>query len=87
MNNILFKNIKIKLCKNMFVSQQYTCTAWSDCMEVRVGMSLYCWQRLITFGVSRIKVFKMKAAKYICPALIWNNFARALDQNLKYVYI
>ena len=36
------------------VSQQYR--AWSDCTDVQSGLALYWWQRLITFGVSRIRV-------------------------------
>ena len=30
--------------------------AWSDCTEVQAGLALYWWQRLITFGVGRIRV-------------------------------
>ena len=36
------------------VSQQYR--VWSDCTDVQAGLALYWWQRLITFGVSRIRV-------------------------------
>ena len=35
-------------------SQQYR--AWSDCMDVQAGLAQYCWQRLITFGVGKIRV-------------------------------
>ena len=34
--------------------QQYR--AWSDFMDVQADLSLYWWQRLITFGSSRIMV-------------------------------
>ena len=36
------------------VSQQYR--AWSDCTAVQAGLALYWWQRLIIFGVGRIRV-------------------------------
>ena len=36
------------------VSQQYR--AWSDCTVVLVGLALRWWQRLITFGSSRIRI-------------------------------
>ena len=36
------------------VSQQYK--AWSDCTDVQADLALYWWQRLITFGVGRIRV-------------------------------
>ena len=35
-------------------SQQYR--AWSDCMDLQAGLVLVWWQRLITFGFSRIRV-------------------------------
>ena len=38
------------------VSQQYR--AWSDCTDVQAGLALYCWQKLITLGSSRIRVNK-----------------------------
>ena len=38
----------------MLVSQQYR--AWSDCTDVQTGLALYWWQRLISFGVGRIRV-------------------------------
>ena len=34
-------------------SQQYR--ARPDCTDVRTNLALYCWQRLITFGVGRIR--------------------------------
>ena len=41
--------------KNLnLVSQQYR--TWSDCTDVQSGLALYWWQRLITFGVGRIRV-------------------------------
>ena len=43
------------------VSQQYR--AWSDCTDVQDGLALYWWQRLLTFGVGRIRV------KTICHPL------------------
>ena len=48
---ISFRDIKIKTWR---WSQQYR--TWSDCMDVHAGLALYCWQRLITFGVGRIRV-------------------------------
>ena len=36
------------------VSQHYR--AWSDCRDVQSGLAQYCWQRLISFGSSRIRV-------------------------------
>ena len=35
-------------------SHQYR--AWSDCTDVHAGLALYWWQKLIIFGVGRIKV-------------------------------
>ena len=37
-----------------FVSQPFR--AWSDYTDVYAGLTLYWWQRLITFGVCRIRV-------------------------------
>ena len=43
------------LDENMkMLSQQYG--AWSDSTDVQSGLALYWWQRLITFGVGRIRV-------------------------------
>ena len=41
-------------------SQQYR--PWSDCTDVQPGLALYWWQKLIIFGVGkiRIKIFKRK---------------------------
>ena len=39
------------------VSQQYR--AWTDCTNVPAGLALYWWQRLITFGSSRLRVNKL----------------------------
>ena len=36
------------------ISQQYR--AWSDCTDVQANLALYWWQRLISFGVGRIRV-------------------------------
>ena len=36
------------------VSQQYR--ALSNCTDVQAGLALYWWQKLITFGVGRIRV-------------------------------
>ena len=33
--------------------------AWSDCRDVKAGLALYWWQRLITFGFSRKRVNNM----------------------------
>ena len=33
------------------------CRAWSDCTDVHDGLTLYRWQRLITFSSSRIVVY------------------------------
>ena len=35
------------------VSRQYR--AWLECTDVQAGLALYCWQRLITFDVGRIR--------------------------------
>ena len=39
-------------------SQQYSyiVKAWSDCKDVQAGLALYWWQRLISFGVGRVRV-------------------------------
>ena len=50
-----FRDIKM-------VSQQYR--AWSDCMDVKASLALYWWQRLITFGVGRIRVNKHTCLLY-----------------------
>ena len=47
-----FRDIKMKTWK--LVTQQHR--AWSDCMDVQADMALYWCQRLITFGVGRIRV-------------------------------
>ena len=49
---IIFRDIQYENLK--LVSQQYR--AWSDCKDVQAGLALYWWQRLITFGVGRIRV-------------------------------
>ena len=48
---IIFRDIKMKTS-----SLQYR--AWSDCTNVQAGLALYMWQKLITFGVGRIRVKK-----------------------------
>ena len=40
--------------KLKLVSRQYR--ARSDCTDVQVGLALYWWQSLITFGVGKIRV-------------------------------
>ena len=39
---------------NGIIHQQYR--AWSDCTDVQAGLALHWWQRLLTFGVGRIRV-------------------------------
>ena len=50
---IIFGDIKMKTCH---VGQPTVLRAWSDCTDVQAGQALYWWQRLITFGVGRIRV-------------------------------
>ena len=49
---MIFRDTKMRIWK--FVIQQYR--AWSDCTALQTGLALYWWQRLITFGSSRIWV-------------------------------
>ena len=44
------------------VSQQNR--VWSDSTDVQVGLALYWWQRLTTFGSSRINV-KINMTRYL----------------------
>ena len=51
---IRFPFLELSIINLKFVSQQYT--SWSDCTDVQAGVALYLWQKLITYGFSRIRV-------------------------------
>ena len=59
---IIFRHIKIE--NLMLVSQQKR--AWSDCTDVQAGLTVYWWQRLITFGFGRIRVNYQKVTMPVC---------------------
>ena len=53
--HLTFLALPIIIVENLKLASQQ-CRAWSDCMDVQAGLTLYWWRRLIIFGVGRIRV-------------------------------
>ena len=62
------------------VSQQYR--AWSYCTGVHAGLALYWWQKLITFGVGRIRV-----KNYSVKHQRWSEYKNSIFCFIKFIKI